>query len=297
MITIFAIPKPFRGHIKIIQRNAIESWTKLQPKPEIILFGDDEGTIETAQEFGLRSIPAVAKNSFGTPYISDVFVTAQREAKQETLCYVNSDIIFGDDLIDAIKQITFERYLMIGQRWNLNISEPLDFTIDWQTELNRQVHIHGELFNIHALDYFVFRRGTYSVIPPFLVGRPTWDNWIIYHTLLLRIPVIDATEGIIAVHQNHDYSHIPLGSGSSHEGPEADYNRKLWNPQYPFNVEDATYSLSTKGLRRDLRFKRLKKGLDTFSVLHPKFGRCLKYPRKIISLLFLKPLRKLSQLR
>ncbi len=31
MITIFAIPKPFKGHIDVIQRNAIQSWTKLSP--------------------------------------------------------------------------------------------------------------------------------------------------------------------------------------------------------------------------------------------------------------------------
>lgn len=52
-LTIFAVPKPFRGQIGIIQRNAIQSWTKLKLRPEIILLGNDEGTQEIAREFGL----------------------------------------------------------------------------------------------------------------------------------------------------------------------------------------------------------------------------------------------------
>ncbi len=68
MLTLFAIPKAFRGHINTIQRNAIKSWTLLNPKPEIILLGDDEGTAEVAQEFGLIHIPEVDRNEYGTPW-------------------------------------------------------------------------------------------------------------------------------------------------------------------------------------------------------------------------------------
>ena len=32
MLTIFTIPKPFVGHIGVIQRNAIISWLNLSPK-------------------------------------------------------------------------------------------------------------------------------------------------------------------------------------------------------------------------------------------------------------------------
>ena len=51
MLTIFAIPKPFQGHVSIIQRNAIQSWTKLHPDCEVILLGDEPGTGTVAAEF------------------------------------------------------------------------------------------------------------------------------------------------------------------------------------------------------------------------------------------------------
>ena len=59
MLTLFAIPKAFRGEFNQIQRNAITSWTLLEPKPEIILLGDDEGTAEVAKEFGVRHVSGV----------------------------------------------------------------------------------------------------------------------------------------------------------------------------------------------------------------------------------------------
>src|SRR5712691_10486867 len=66
MLTIFATPKPFRGHIAVIQRNAIRSWTLLRPACEIILMGNDGGTADIAAEFGVRYVPDVARNTLGT---------------------------------------------------------------------------------------------------------------------------------------------------------------------------------------------------------------------------------------
>src|SRR5712664_4002027 len=88
MITIFAMPKAFRGHIDVIQRNAIMSWTRLSIKPEIILLGTDEGTAEVAREFGVRHLPEVARNPEGTPLVSDLFAQGQRCAANDLLCYV-----------------------------------------------------------------------------------------------------------------------------------------------------------------------------------------------------------------
>ena len=57
MLTILSTPKAFTGLFAVIQRNAIESWTKLEPRPEIILFGRDAGTAEICDELGLRPRP------------------------------------------------------------------------------------------------------------------------------------------------------------------------------------------------------------------------------------------------
>ena len=66
MITVFTLPKPFVGHIGMIQRNAIQSWTRLHPDIDILMFGSEQGTAEVAAEFGIRHFPDVEVNEYGS---------------------------------------------------------------------------------------------------------------------------------------------------------------------------------------------------------------------------------------
>ncbi len=138
-LTIFAIPKAFHGHTGMIQKNALESWTRLKPRPEIILFGSDPGIAEVAQELNMRHIPAVALSDHGTPLVRDLFRQAEALAPTETLAYVNADIILGQDFLDAVTTVQEEvsRFLLVGQRWDLDISESLNYgDPDW-SEIGR----------------------------------------------------------------------------------------------------------------------------------------------------------------
>ncbi|MDF2531608.1 MAG: putative glycosyl transferase, partial [Clostridia bacterium] len=53
MITFFTTTKPFKETIATLQENAIESWTRLQPRPQIILFGNDYGAEEITKRFDI----------------------------------------------------------------------------------------------------------------------------------------------------------------------------------------------------------------------------------------------------
>src|SRR5713101_2533294 len=101
-LTLFAIPKNFHGHFATIQRNAITSWTRLNPRPEIFLFGDEDGTAEIAGELGIRHFPEVARNEFNTPMIDDLFRRAEQHATSPLIGYINSDIVLTDEFSLAI---------------------------------------------------------------------------------------------------------------------------------------------------------------------------------------------------
>src|ERR1700745_2531909 len=122
MLTLFSIPKAFKGHIGIIQWNAITSWTKLKPRPEIILFGRDDGMSETARQLGLRHVADVAVNEKGTPQLNVLFKKADAAATYQHLCYVNADIILLGDFLRAIEhvQARLPRSLTISRRINLD---------------------------------------------------------------------------------------------------------------------------------------------------------------------------------
>ena len=65
MLTIFSTPKPFQGHIGVIQRSALKSWTLLHPDIEVILFGDDDGAADVCHELRFRHEPYVERGSSG----------------------------------------------------------------------------------------------------------------------------------------------------------------------------------------------------------------------------------------
>ena len=213
-ITLFSAPKPFTDpHINIIQRNAIRSWKALGTDVDVILIGDESGMAETAREMGVKFIPDVAKNDFGTPLVHSIFTQARNASEGEILLYINADIILLPEILDVISKITkLEKdYLIVGRRWDLSITEKIDFNGNWISKITDKLREEGKLRAPTAIDYFIFPRHLYNDIPPFAIGRAGWDNWMIYHGMRQPWPVIDATPSLRVIHQNHDYSHLPEG--------------------------------------------------------------------------------------
>ena len=254
MLTIFTIPKPFRGHIGIIQRNAIQSWLKLRPDCEIILFGNEEGMAEVAAELGVRHVPNIRTNEYGTPFLDGVFESAQQIANNDLVCYVNADIILMNDFISAIQRLETV--------WDFGGDE-------WEEHLRNFVNIHGVLHPPFGSDYFVFPKGALGTLPPFVVGRPGWDNWMIYRARKFNILVIDVSPVVTVIHQNHDYGHVSDGTGKTYEGPEANQNINLIDTLDDTTLHDANFVLTSQGLRRP---KLIQKYIYRFrtKVLYPQ---------------------------
>lgn len=285
MLTLFAMPKPFRGQIDMIQRNAIRSWTLLRPTCDIILFGNDEGTAEVAQELRVRHVPDVARNEYGTPLLNDLFEKARQCATSPVLGYVNADIILMTDFRHAVEQIVIQKdcFLMIGRRWNLDITEALTFPEDWETKLRAEVQTHGELHRMTGIDYVVFAGDVWGPMPPFAIGRSAWDNWLVYRARSRRVPVIDATQAVTIVHQNHDYAHVAGGEQEAWNGVEAQRNWELaGGERYFFGLPDATLQLSQDGLRGALDPVYLEQRFKRQVVLNASHGRLFRFKQKFL---------------
>lgn len=213
-LAIFTAPKSFSNpHIRTIQRNAIRSWKALGDAVEIWLVGDEEGVAETATEFAVGFIPDVERNSAGTPRIDSIFNTVQDRSNAPFFCYVNADILLFPDLLITLDltRNNYERFLLIGQRWDVSITTELEIHPGWETDFIPACLERARLHTAVGSDYFVFPRNEFKDIPPFAVGRAGWDNWMIFQARRLKMAVINATGGVTAIHQNHDFSHLPGG--------------------------------------------------------------------------------------
>ncbi|MBN2240370.1 MAG: hypothetical protein JW712_11405 [Dehalococcoidales bacterium] len=286
MLTLFAAPKAFNGHNKIIQVNAIKSWMLLGSGCEIILLGKDEGIAEFASETGIRYIPDIEYNSHGTPYVNSVFSLAQNAAKHDVVCYINADIILMNDFMRAVERVPSGKSLAIGQRWDLDINELIDYAdSNWEEKIRSRLVNDGTLHEKTGVDYFIFPKGMYEDIPPFYLGRTSWDNWFVFQARFMKVPVIDITPLTTVIHQNHDYRHIK-GKGdkeTAFKGQEARENQRLLGQwEYSFNINHAVKVLTKDGIKNNTSFKHLVTRFDTLHVLHPrlKFLKVLIHAKK-----------------
>jgi hypothetical protein len=257
LITLFSAPKPFTDpHIAVIQHNAIKSWTLLSDV-EVLLIGDEQGVAEAAKELGVKHLPDVQCSDNGTPLISSMFQLARENSHSDLLCIINTDIILMPDFVEAaytifyggrvaegVSRPRYDKFVLLSQRWDLDIIQPLDFTDGWQDKLRSTVYAAGSLHRPAGSDFFLFPRTCYTDIPDFTIGRAGWDNWMIYKARRGNWPVIDCTPSVRIVHQNHDYRHLP-GAKPHYEHPETNENIRLAGGPavVRYTILDATHRL------------------------------------------------------
>lgn len=263
LITLFSAPKPFTDpHIATIQRNAIKSWTLL-PDVAVLLIGNEQGVAEAAKELNVKYLPDVECSITGTPLISSMFQLARESSKSDLLCIINADMILMPDFVGAAKRVRKREktFVMLSQRWDLDVTQPLDFSDGWEGRLRSTVHGQGQLHRPAGSDFFLFPLSSFLDVPAFAIGRAGWDNWMIYKARQENWPVIDCTPSVMIVHQNHDYRHLP-GGKPHYEHPETNENiRMAGGPAVVrYTILDATHRLVDEKLVRpaftSLRFWR-----------------------------------------
>ena len=241
MLTLISCPKSFEGALTALhQDNAIGSWRALDGEPEILLMGNEPGVSEAAERWDALHIPDIRTNACGTPLFSDILQRGQRAASNDRVAYVNADIILMDVFRADSTACDWNRLAALtGERTDVPLENRIDFSNPHWEDGVRSLALKGEPMNT-GIDYLIFRKGTFSAVPPFAIGRTTFDNWLIWSLRHRRIPLVDASRDLLAVHQVHES--IPWAEVRS--TPEARQNQALvggWKRS--FTVGDATHRL------------------------------------------------------
>ncbi len=295
-LTIFTAPKAFSDpHIALIQRNAIQSWQHLGDEVQVLLIGDEPGMAAFAAEAGLRQLPAVARNAQGTPLVSSIFSLARQFSTAPLLAYLNADILLTPAFLSIARQVyeQTKKFLLVGQRWDLELTSPLEFSAGWDERLLELVHQRGRLHPPGGSDYFIFPRTCFVKIPRFSIGRAGWDNWMFYHARQQRWPLVDASSSLTVIHQDHDYSHLP-GGQPHYNLPESYENlRQAGGRRTIFTLLDADNTLVEGKLQPlPLRGRRLWRYLETYPLVYWK-----SYPLAELTFALFHPLKAFGEWR
>lgn len=250
LITIFITPKGFdREHIALIQRNAIRSWKALGDEVDILLIGDDPGVEENARDLDVRYIKEVKRNSSGTPMLDDIFRIARENSTSPLLAYVNADIILKADFVETAKKILSveKRFLLVGQRWDLDVQTELSFAGDWEAEFDQELKARGRRHPAGGSDYFIYPREVFQEIPAFAIGRSGWDNWMFYEARVKGWKLINCSKSINIIHQDHDYAHLPNGQPHYRQPESAENVKAAGGKRTIFTLLDCDYETDEKG--------------------------------------------------
>jgi len=225
---------------------------------------------EAASEFGVLHFPEVKRNPEGTPLLSSLFSKAREANASSILAFANADILFFDDFLISAKQIhaLAREYLVVGQRWDLQVNTPLDFSPNWQERVLAQCDQTGKLHKPTGSDYFIYPRRCFPTIPDFAIGRGGWDNWMLYQARSQGWKLIDATSSIRVIHQDHDYAHLPGGLPHYHL-PETNENVRLaGGKRHIFLLQDVNWRFANQKLVRPaFTWKRFWREMEIFPLV------------------------------
>jgi hypothetical protein len=129
----------------------------------------------------------------------------------------------------------------------------------------------GRLHSRGGSDYFIYPRECFMTLPDFTVGRAGWDNWMFYQARRKKWLTIDATPSIKAIHQDHDYSHLP-GGQAHYKLPETGENIRLaGGPRAIFTLIDVNYEFIDGHLRRfPFSWKKFFRDVEVFPLIYLK---------------------------
>jgi hypothetical protein len=226
VLTLLAVPKPFEGEMGRLQRRSVESWRALGV--QVLLLGD---VAAAARELGVEHVPGLELTSHGTPRLDSALALADGVARFPLRCFVNADVVFNPDLLDAVRATSeqAERFLLVGQ-----------------------TEERGRRRGAAAMDWFVFPAGLFGDLPPFAIGRACFDNWLVWKARQVGI-VVDATHDVRAIHQPHGYEHVEGGMDEAYYGEEAARNLELAGGKGRlYTLHDASHVLRDGKLRRNL---------------------------------------------
>ena len=222
-----------------IYKNTIRNWGLMSPDVIPVLFTDmneSSSVVEYARQMKWHIFPVPKRSDGGIPILRHMFLEAQRLFDTPFYGYANGDILFDRGLPDTIHGLirlkkNLTNVLVVGQRKNWNIK--------WQQNVTALEEIgqyakSARLFMACAQDYFISTRNGYpwSTIPDFVVGRVAYDNWLVVTALTRKIPLVDATRTLTALHQT-DAKGVLEGSKAT---IEKKINKQLAGSKFSYNL-------------------------------------------------------------
>lgn len=209
MTTFKADPTKDQSDRMQIERNTAHTWSHLHPRVKLIMMCYKGEKKEEEQANGEEC----ERDAEGTPLLRTFYHRAFNQYPDaKTYTFINGDIISDRSFLATADAVAMaaqkghlkKRFLVVGKRTNVEwkkqrVKDVKDSAFNFLNALNA-----GKKFISIAEDYFMISKDTFRFndeIPPFVIGRPAYDNWLVhYANLHYYIDSVDATKTVPAIH-------------------------------------------------------------------------------------------------
>lgn len=211
-------------------KNSVSSWRLIFEDARVVLFGEYLSR-QVGQQIEYRNVSTKA----GLPLISDMFNQVYSFRHAGPFLFINSDIIVTQSLraavgvLEMVHSQSRQGYLAVGQRTEIASSSGtlVGETDDWES-LIRKENPKEHLLPACGADWFLFNQyAFYNVnIPPFVVARTAYDNWLIFDAIKRGVQVVNCTGSVTVFHQRHPEQKV-------RQSEEAKENLRLAKESHP----------------------------------------------------------------
>jgi hypothetical protein len=103
--------------------------------------------------------------------------------------------------------------MAVGRRWDIDWDQPLDFSRPGWAELIRDAARRANVQRPgNYIDYFVFSRGYVTIFCRWRSAASRGTTIFLWRARSSGAALLDISPVVLAIHQNHDYSHAPGNS-------------------------------------------------------------------------------------
>jgi len=203
-LSFISVPRPLTKASQYQRMKlAIGSWLACSPQSRVLLF-IDRGSFdptgrfpaELDREFGTGRVSylgGIRGDREGVPYIDAWFRAGVRRSASRYVCFINSDILLSAGWLARVREV----FGALGDRNPILIGQRVDFDLKGAAYAGLRFTQGALLGDVDAMvraarhsnhspygiDTFTFRadRPPFDpeMIPPFVMGRYNWDNWLV----------------------------------------------------------------------------------------------------------------------
>lgn len=200
---------PTSALVSRAERLALQSWVASSTSVLALVDSSAVCGVITGDFPVVRCLPhRCGHPTLGTPSLSCLLLTGEAHSFTPFLLFTHEGLVFGDVLptLALVSGLT-QHFIMVGRSFRVPGHRLSESRLSEVHDMLTFARLEGA--RCDGLDYFLYPRNCSlaGIMPPFLLGEPVWENWLLREAINHRIKVVDTSADVVTLHLDSTQAH------------------------------------------------------------------------------------------